>query len=378
MAGSLERPELKTLKKYIPGKPIEEVQREYGLAEVVKLASNENPLGTSPKAIAAMQAELAKLNLYPESTCPELTEAVAARLGMPPESLLFDNGGDAILSSIAQAFVNPGDEAIMANPSFVSYPTSVQIMSGRCVLVPLDADYRHDLPAMAAAITPRTKLIYVCNPNNPTGTIVTKRETDWLLERVPEHALVVFDEAYYDFVENPEYPQTLEYVREGRNVIVVRTFSKIYGLAGVRVGYAVARPDLIDSLAKVREVFAVDRVAQAGARAALTDEEFRQRTIAVNSAGKRYLYERFQSLGRRYVPTDANFVWVDLGVDTRIAFDRLLRRGVIVRPGFIWDYPTWARVTIGTQAENEKFIAALSDVLEEMLSSQNASASEES
>ena len=369
MSSSLERAELKTLKKYSPGKPIEEVQREYGLAEVVKLASNENPLGTSPKAIAAMQAELARLNLYPESTCPELTVDVAARLGLQPENLLFDNGGDAVLTSIAQTFINPGDEAVMARPSFVSYPTSVQIMSGRCLHVPLDSQHRHDLPRMVEAITPRTRLVYVCNPNNPTGTIVTKRETDWLLERMPEQVIVVFDEAYYDFVEHPDYPQTLEYVREGCNVIVIRTFSKIYGLAGVRVGYAISRPEIIDSLSKVREVFAVDRVAQAGARAALTDEEFRQQTVAVNSAGKRYLYERLASLGLEYTPTEANFVWANLGVDTRVAFERLLRRGVIVRPGFIWDYPTWARVTIGTQTDNEKFIAALEAVLEEMRAS---------
>jgi len=366
MTHPLERPELKSLKKYIPGKPIEEVQREYGLTEVIKLASNENPLGPSPKAVAAMQAELGKVNLYPEPACPTLTVQVADRLNLGPDNILFDNGGDATLTTIAQAFINPGDEAIMAQPSFVSYPTTVQIMSGRCVAVPVGPDLRHDLPRMAAAITPRTRLLYVCNPNNPIGNIVYQKETDWLMERVPEHVIVVFDEAYYDFVEHPDYPDTLPYVRQGRNAIVIRTFSKIFGLAGVRVGYAISTPEIVDSLGKVRETFPVDRVAQAGASAALEDEEFRQQTVANNRAGKQFLYERFASLGMSYIPTEANFVWVDFGVDSREVFNRLLRRGVIVRPGFIWSFPTCARVTIGTQSDNEKFIAALEAVLEDM------------
>lgn len=366
MASTLGRPELNSLKKYIPGKSIEEVQREYGLAEVVKLASNENPLGSSPKALAAMHAELAKVNLYPEPTCPDLTRDMAAKLRLPPDSIMFGNGADGILTIIAQAFVNAGDEAIFCPPTFVVYDQVVQVMGGVCVRVPMGADLRHNTTDILKAVTPRTKLILVCNPNNPTGTIIRQDEADWLVERAPSHAIVVFDEAYFDFVEDPNYPDTLNYVRQGRNVVVLRTFSKIYGLAGLRIGYALGTPDLIDIMAKVRESFPVNRVAQAGARAALTDEEFRQQTLAVSKAGKRFLYQRFAELGLEYVPTEANFVFVNFGVDSREVFQRLLRRGVVVRPGFIWDFNTWARVTIGTQSDNEKFVAALEAVLGEL------------
>ncbi len=366
MAETLERPELRSLKKYIPGKSIEEVQREYGLPEVIKLASNENPLGSSPKALAAMHAELAKVNLYPEPTCPDLTRDLAARINLAPESILFGNGADGVLTIIAQAFVNAGDEAIFCPPTFVVYDQVVQVMGGVCRQVPMGGDFRHNVADIVKAITPKTKLILICNPNNPTGTIVRKAEADWLMERVPPHAIVAFDEAYSDFVEDPDYPDSLEYIRQGRNVIVLRTFSKIYGLAGLRIGYALSTPELIDVMAKVRESFPVNRVAQAGARAALTDEAFRQQTLSVNRAGKKFLYQRFGDLGLEFVPTEANFIFVNFGVDSKEVFQRLLRLGVVVRPGFIWNLNTWARVTIGTQRDNEKFIAALERVLGDM------------
>lgn len=366
MADTLSRPELASLKKYIPGKSIEEVQREYGLSEVIKLASNENPLGPSPKAVAAMQAELASVSLYPEPTCPGLTLDLAAKLGLEPENIIFGNGGDGLLTVIGQAFVCPGDEAIMARPTFSIYDQIVRVMGGRVVTVPTGPELRHDLPKMAEAITAETKLVFICNPNNPTGTIVYREETDWLMDRVPARAIVVFDEAYSEFVEHPDYPDSLEYIRQGRNVIVLRTFSKVYGLAGLRIGYVLSTPQLVDYMAKVRETFPVNRVAQAGARAALTDEEFRQKTLTVNSTGKRFLYERFTALGLKFAPSEANFVFVNFGVDSAEVFNRLLRRGVVIRPGFIWELPTWARVTIGTQSDNEKFIIALEAVLKEL------------
>lgn len=366
MTETLGRPELRSLKKYIPGKSIEEVQREYGLTEVIKLASNENPLGSSPKALAAMQAELAKVNLYPEPTCPDLTRELAAKVNLAPENILFGNGADGVLTIIAQAFVSSGDEAIFCPPTFVVYDQIVQVMGGVCRQVPMGHDFRHNVADIVRAITPKTKLILICNPNNPTGTIIRKNEMDWLLERVLPRTVVVLDEAYCDFVEDADYPDSLEYIRRGHNVIVLRTFSKIYGLAGVRIGYALSTPDLVDTMAKVRESFPVNRVAQAGARAALGDDEFRQRTLAVNRAGKRFLYERFGELGLEFLPTEANFVFVNLGVDSKEAFQRLLRLGVVVRPGFIWDLNSWARVTIGTQYDNEKFIAALEAVLRDM------------
>jgi histidinol-phosphate aminotransferase len=369
MSDTLERPQLKGLKKYIPGKSIEQVQRELGLPEVIKLASNENPLGPSPKAIAAMHAELDKLNLYPEPTCPDLTVEMAAYLGVGEDNLLFTNGGDGMLTVIAQAFVNHDDEAVMGLESFSIYSQVVTVMGGKPVFVPLDKDFRHDLKAMAAAITPKTKLIFVCCPNNPTGTINSKAEMDWFLDQVPSSAVVVLDQAYYDYVESPDYPRGIDYVKEGRNVILLRTFSKIAGLAGVRIGFVIAKASLIDSLAKVRESFPVNRLAQAGARGFIKDDEFKQKTLSCNHDGKLFLYAELKRLGLQYVPTDANFIFVNFGVDSKEAFIRLQRKGVIVRPGYIWDLPTWTRVTIGTEYDNQKFIEALTEVLEDMKAS---------
>lgn len=366
MSVDIERPQLRSLRKYIPGRSIEEVQREYGLTEVIKLASNENPLGTSPRALAAMQAELTRVSMYPEPTCPDLTNELSRHLGLPQDRILFGNGADGILTMIAQAFVSQDDEAVFAAPTFSIYSQVVQIMGGQCVAVPVDPDLRHDVSSMAAAVTQRTKLLFLCSPNNPTGTIVRRDEAEWLLQRLPERVVVVFDEAYCDFVEAEDYPDSLAYIRQGLNVLSLRTFSKIAGLAGLRIGYALGKAELIESLGKVRESFPVNRVAQVGASAALNDREFKERTLAVNRDGKRFLYAEFGRMGLRYVPTQANFVFVDFAVDSTEAFNRLLRRGVVVRPGFIWDYPTWARISVGTQSDNEKLIAALEAVLGEL------------
>lgn len=353
------------IKPYVPGKPIEEVQRELGIKDVIKLASNENPLGPSPDAVMALREAVEKVYLYPDGNCYYLKEALAAKLGVSPEQLIIGNGTDEILVMLAEAFVDPGEEIIVADPTFSEYEFAAQVMGGRAVKVPC-RDFRHDLEAMAAALTPRTRLIFVCNPNNPTGTIVERQELDDFLAKVPSHVLVVLDEAYNEYVTSPAYPDTLAYVRAGRpNIIVLRTFSKIYGLAGLRVGYGVSHPEIIRALNRVREPFNVNFLAQVAAMAALKDEYHVAKSQEVNTEGKEFLYQQFQALGLNYVPTEANFIFVDIGRDSREVFASLLRKGVIVRTGDIFGYPTFLRITIGTRRQNQRLIEALREVLAE-------------
>ncbi|MDK2882415.1 MAG: histidinol-phosphate aminotransferase [Bacillota bacterium] len=351
------------IKPYVPGKPIEDVQREFGLKEVIKLASNENPLGPSPKALAAMHEALESANIYPDGACTELAKKLGAKLGVDPDWLIFANGEDNIITLISKTFLNEGEEMIMADPSFSSFEISARAMGAKVIMVPVRPDFTTDLTAMAAAITERTKLIFLCNPNNPTGTISTRKEVEEFLEKVPEHVIVVLDEAYKEFVDDPEYPDGLDYVRAGRNVIVSRTFSKIYGLAGLRIGYAIAHPDFIGGMKRIREAFAANRVAQAGALAALDDDEFVKKVHDLISAGREYLYKEFERLGLPYVKSQTNFILVDTKQDIRRVFQDLQREGVIIRPGHIWNLPTYARVTVGTPEQNEKFIRALEKVL---------------
>jgi histidinol-phosphate aminotransferase len=347
---------------YRPGKPIEEVKRELGLSHVIKLASNENALGPAPRAAAAMQEAAARVHLYPDGACYELRQAVAAHLGVPGDHLIFGNGSDDIIHLLGVTFLAPGDEAIQADPSFVRYEAAAILNRAPCHLVPL-RDWTHDLQAMADRINERTRLIFIANPNNPTGTIVKAVEVSRFMREVPDRALVVFDEAYFEYVEAADYPDSLRYVREGENVIVLRTFSKAYGLAGLRVGYGVARPEIIGPLERVREPFNVNLVAQAAAAAALGDTEHVRRSQAMNREGRERFYRAFDELGLKYAPTEANFVWVDVGRDSVEVFNALLRRGVIVRTGDIFGAETHLRVTIGTAGENEAFLSALKDVL---------------
>lgn len=347
---------------YKPGKPIEEVKRELGLTEVVKLASNENNLGPSPRAIVAMREAATRVNLYPDGACHTLREALSAYLGVPGDYLIFGNGSDEIIHFLGLTFLTPGDELIQADPSFVRYEAAGVLNHAVCHLVPL-REWTHDLEAMAERINDRTRLIFIANPNNPTGTVVTEDAVRRFMQRVPERAIVVFDEAYFEYVERDDYPDTLRYVWEGRNVIVLRTFSKAYGLAGLRVGYGIARPDIIAYLNQVREPFNVSLIAQEAAVAALSDSEHIERSRAMNSAGKRQLYAAFEELGLAYAPSEANFVWVDVGRNASQVFQQLLRRGVIVRA---FDSPgteSCIRVTIGTAEENAKFLRELKEVL---------------
>ncbi|MGI6037869.1 MAG: histidinol-phosphate transaminase [Limnochordia bacterium] len=350
------------IKPYVPGKPIEEVQRELGLKDVIKLASNENPLGPSPGGLKAVEERIGSIHIYPDGSCFQLKDALSRHLQVDREQIMVGNGSDELLKMIGEAFLNPGDEVIMAQPSFSEYNYVARLMGAVEVVVPTK-DYTHDLEAMADAITEKTKIIFVCNPNNPTGTIVKRREVEDFLQRVPDNVLVVFDEAYYEYVDDPDYPQTLEYIAAGRNVITLRTFSKIYGLAGLRVGYGVATKEVAQLVDRVREPFNVNSLGQIAGVGALADTDFLQRSRQVNREGRDYLYQAFADLGLRYVPTQANFILVDVGQDSSDVFKKLLAQGVIVRSGDIFGLQTYLRVTIGKAEENERFINALKKVL---------------
>jgi len=350
------------IEPYVPGKTIEEVQAELGLERIIKLASNENPLGPSPKAVEAMRNELSHVHLYPEGSCAALRQKMASRLGIGEDMITFSNGADNCILLLGHAFVNRGDEVVMADPTFPVYETVARLMGGRPFHVKLNQGV-HDLDGMLKKVTPKTKLLFVCNPNNPTGTTVTGDELDAFVAALPDHALLVLDEAYCEFASPDDSPDGLRHIREDRNVIVLRTFSKMYGLAGLRVGYALGRRDLVAALDRVREPFPVSRVAQAGALAALDDEAFKQRVLGNNEKGKDYLYKAFKTMGLDYFPTQTNFVFVDFRRDSREVFESLLRRGVIIRPGYLWGYSTHGRVTIGTMEENRVFIDALREVL---------------
>ncbi len=356
---------LDAIRPYVPGKPIEEVQREYGLTDVVKLASNENPLGVSPAVIAAMQGALGEMNLYPDAAAYSLSREIAGFLGVAPEQVRVGNGADGIIRELCVSYLEDNDEVIVSRSSFPVYDISASVMRAKIVKTPLKG-YGLDLQAMAAAVTDRTKIIFVCNPNNPTGTIVTRGEVEAFMRQVPEQVIVAFDEAYYDFVESDEYPETLGYVRQGRpNVIVLRTFSKIYGMAGLRLGYGVAQPELLAPLHRSSESFPVNRMAQVAGQAALNDREFLRETVVVNQAGRHYLYGEFERLGLRYAPSHTNFVLVHVGPRADDVFHGLLRRGVIVRPCHNYDLPEFLRITIGTPEQNARLVAALEAVLRE-------------
>ncbi len=352
-------PDIAALTPYVPGKPIEELQREMGLARVVKLASNENPLGPSPKAIAVLTEGAATLHRYPDGGAFRLREALADRWKVTSDHVILGNGSDEILGLLARTFLSPGDEAVMADHTFVIYKMEVMAAHGKAVTVPL-RQWRHDLSAMADAVTPRTKLLFVCNPNNPTGTMVSADEVEQLMARVPEHVIVVFDEAYFEYVRRSDFPDSMAYVKQGRNTIVLRTFSKIYGLAGLRIGYGVTTPEITNFLNRVRPPFNANSIAQRAALAALGDDEHVARSRSVNQAGMEQMVKGLTALGFTPIPSEANFLYVDIGQDGRQVFDALLRQGIIVRH----IEGRMIRVTIGQVEENEAFLTALAQVVQ--------------
>ncbi|GAB6138429.1 histidinol-phosphate transaminase [Halanaerobaculum tunisiense] len=359
---SLVRQAIMNIKPYVPGKPIEEVKRELGLEEVIKLASNENPLGASPQAIDQMQQALEEVHIYPDSNLHSLRQKLSSQLGVAGENLIFGNGSDELLTYLGQSFIKPDDEIVMAETTFGEYEFTTNLMGAEVVTVPL-TDYTHDLEAMLAAITEKTKIVFICNPNNPTGTIVPHQEVVDFLEQVPEDVLVVFDEAYQEYVTSEQYPTTINYLADYDNLLILRTFSKIYGLSGLRIGYGIASQEVISYLERVRQPFNVNAIAQIGASEALEDQRHVARSRAYNQQGKEYLYHQFEELGLDYVPTETNFILVDVAKDNDRVFEELLQRGVIVRSLSSYGYQTKIRVTIGLPEENKALIEALKEVL---------------
>jgi histidinol-phosphate aminotransferase len=342
---------------YEPGKPIEDVARELGLdpATIIKLASNENPLGPSPRARDAARRALDDAALYPDGGCVALRSLLAQRHGLAPEQFVVGNGSNEILELLGHVFLSPCDESVMGAPAFIVYKLVTLLFGARPVEVPLVA-HRHDLDAMAAAITPRTKLVFLASPNNPTGTTNTAEDILAFARALPEHVVFVLDEAYAEYVDNP--PDLRPLIAEGRKVICLRTFSKIFGLASLRVGYGYGSAELISLLQRVRQPFNVNAIAQAAARAALDDGDWMEQCRSQNRAGLAQLAAGFSELGREFVPSEGNFMLVHVG-DGAAVFSALQRRGVIVRPVAPYGMPAWVRVTVGTAEQNERFLREL-------------------
>jgi histidinol-phosphate aminotransferase len=340
------------IQPYVPGKPIEELERELGIQNSVKLASNENPVGPSPAALEAIRDALEDINRYPDGSGYYLKRAISEKLLIGEEELILGNGSNELLDLAARTFMVDGDEAVMATPSFVVYSMAVQAVGGKAVHVPL-RNHTHDLEGMAEAVTPKTKMVFIANPNNPTGTINRKTEFDRFMERVPDDVLVVVDEAYYEYVTDPAYADSMQYIASEKNVLILRTFSKIYGLAGLRVGYGMAKPSILNDMNRLREPFNTNSIAQRAAAAAIFDNDHVENSRNVNESGKKYLYHELDGMGISYVPTEANFIYIPVEHSVDL-YERLLKTGVIIRPMG----PHAVRVTVGLPEENRRFIDA--------------------
>lgn len=359
-------PYVEKISPYVPGKPVKELERELGISSCVKLASNENPLGPSPKAVAAIQQFLSgseDICRYPEGSGYYLKAALQKKLSAGGiavgfDNLILGNGSNELLNIATRTYMSPGDEAVMSQMSFVVYSMAVQAVGGVAHQVPM-TNYRHDLAAMADAITPKTKMVFVANPNNPTGTTSSAGEFERFMQRVPENILVVVDEAYIEYVSRQDYPDTLKYFAAGRDILLLRTFSKAYGLASLRIGYGIAKPEIITAVNRLREPFNTNTLAQVAAEAAVADDEHVRNTLENNAAGKQYLMKELAALELPGVPSEANFIFVPLRMDSMSLYDKLLRKGVIIRP----IGPKAIRISIGMPHENERFIAALKEIL---------------
>ena len=352
---------IRSLIPYEPGKPIEEVEREFGISGSVKLASNENPLGPSPLALAALRERLPELHLYPDGDCFYLKRALAQKLGVEPDCLIFGNGSNEIIELAVRTFMRPGNEAVMAEQAFIVYELIVQAVGGQRKTVPLK-NFTHDLAAIAEAVTPQTRLVFLANPNNPTGTIYRRRDWEMFLARISPDILVIVDEAYFEYVGAANYPNSLDYHAQHPAIFTLRTFSKLYGLAGLRIGYGIGAKEIIALMQRVRQPFNVNAPAQWAALAALADSEHVQRSLETNRQGMKYLQAEFVRLGLSYVPSEANFILVRVGSGAAV-FQKLLEQGVIVRPMLGYKFPDHIRVTLGTMAENEKLVGALERVI---------------
>jgi len=355
-------PGVQKLIPYVPGKPIEELERELGLTRIIKLASNENPLGPGQKALEAIQATLPQLALYPDGNGFNLKQALARKYGVEASQITLGNGSNEILELVARAFLTPELEVVFSQHAFAVYPIVTQAVGAKAVVVPA-VNYGHDLDAMLQAVTEKTRLVFIANPNNPTGTLVDQASLERFIEALPETCLCVLDEAYYEFVNSTDPVDSIGWLKKYPNLLITRTFSKAYGLAGLRVGYGLSSPELADILNRVRQPFNNNMLALAAAEAALSDTEHLQRTIAVNTQGMQQLTDGFKALGLDWIPSQGNFVSVDLKQPGQPIYEALLRKGVIVRPVANYEMPDHLRISIGTEEENRIFLDALTAVL---------------
>ncbi len=365
---SLAAPGVRTLKPYQPGKPESELRREYGLSQIVKLASNESPLGPSPMAVAALQNQIQGLARYPDGNGHDLKAALASFHGVRPSTITLGNGSNDVLELVGRAFLTPDHESVFSEHAFAVYPL-VTMATGAVARVatanPVShkMPYGHDLAAIAASIGGRTRVVFIANPNNPTGTWLAGDVLRSFLDNVPDHVLVVIDEAYFEYVNDTGYPNTVSWVEQVPNLIVTRTFSKIYGLAGLRIGYAVSHPDVADLLNRVRQPFNVNSLAQAAAEAALQDTAHIRRCLEANRTGLHRLRVAMDLLDLRYLPSQGNFLCVDMGRQGSDVYAALLEKGIIVRPVDNYGLPQFLRITVGTEWENERLIEALTEVI---------------
>jgi len=363
----LARKEISGIKPYIPGKPIEEVRREQGLKKVIKLASNENAFPPPPASLRAARRALLAANRYPDGGCFYLKKALAGRLKVKPDNVIIGNGSDEIITLALRAFLKKGEEAIIASPTFLIYEIASKIAGAKIKLAPL-RDFTYDIPEIVRLISGKTKLIFIANPDNPTGTYATKKEIDFLVSRAPKNAILYFDEAYFEFAKNiKDFPNTIKYLSakggRGKNIIITRSFSKIYSLAGLRVGYGIAKKEIIDCLNRVREPFNVNSVAQQAACASLKDRNYVEKIVRFVEKAKSFLYKELDSLGLEYIPSVTNFILINTERDSKKVYRKLLTRGVIVREMSPWKLSSFIRVTVGTMKENRKFIKALKEIL---------------
>ncbi len=361
----LTRRGVREITPYVPGQPIETVQRVRGLRRVLKLASNENALGPSPRALAAIRRELRAVHRYPDGSGFALKQRLAHHHGLDASAFVLGNGSDELVTLMLRAFLNEGDEVVLAKPTFLIYELAARLAHAEVITVPLTHELRYDLPAMRRAISVHTKLVFIANPDNPTGSYITDGELAAFMLGLPPHVIVVFDEAYFEYREAPDYPDTTKYLHS-HNVLITRTFSKAYGLAGLRIGYGVARPDLTTWVERVREPFNVNRLAQCAALAALDDVEHLRRTQTVTWEGKAYLAQQCERLGLRAVPSQANFLLIEVGPRAAIVAERLVDRGILVRDLHPWGLDRYLRVTIGLPRENRRVVKALRRVLRQV------------
>lgn len=359
----LERKEVRLLEPYMTGQSIEKVKKKYNLKEIYNLSTNESMIGPSTIVQNAIQKELYAIHYYPDGSNFLLREDLAQRYSIEADQIIVTNGGDELIFLLGGGFISTNDEVIMGEYGFSTYEIVSTIYGAKIVKVPLHNGHL-DLNGIAEQITGQTKMIFLCNPYNPDGTIFTQKELERFLEKVPEHTIIILDEAYADFVESEDYPNSIQLLRENRHhILILRTFSKIGGIAGLRVGFGMASPEIISSLRKVQPPYSVNRLAQVAARAFLTDQEYRIRLIQNNQAGKKYLYQQFDRLNLFYHPTQANFIFVNLKKEVNWMCRKLAEKGIIIRSGQIWEKETWARITIGTEKQNEHLIKSLEFIL---------------